>query len=312
MARLQWLAPDLVLIDTSYQKKAESIAVYLLLGDRPALIETGPASTVETLLEGVREAGLEADDLQAAAVTHIHLDHAGAAGTLAQRLPHLHVYVHPVGAPHLADPTRLLASARRLYGDALDPLFGPVVPVPPERLHVLDDSAVVALGSRTVRALNTPGHASHHHVFFDEHSGDLFTGDAAGVAMPRTRYVTPPTPPPELDFTAWRQTITRVRALRPARLLLTHFGPHTWADDLLAQLQDRLDARERFAAEIAEHGWGEAEISARLTHTVAQEMAEVREPGQPGEMEVMMPLRNNVLGLLRYAGQLAREAQGYR
>ncbi len=312
MARVQRLAPDLVLIDTDYRKKAESIAVYLLLGDRPALIETGPASTVETLLEGVREAGLDPRDLQAAAVTHIHLDHAGAAGTLAQRLPHLHVYVHPVGAPHLADPARLLASARRLYGDALEPLFGQVVPVPAERLHVLEDGAALSLGSRTVTALSTSGHATHHHVYFDEASSDIFTGDAAGVAMPRARYVTPPTPPPELDFAAWRQTITRVRALRPARLLLTHFGPHTWTDDLLAQLQLRLDAREGFAAEIAERGWGEAEISARLTKTVAQEMAEVREPGQPGEMEVMMPLRNNVLGLLRYAGQLAHQAQGHR
>src|SRR3990172_11561577 len=128
VARIQRLAEDLVLIDTDYQRSPESIAVYLLLGDRPALIETGPASTVETVLQGVRAAGLDPRDLQAAAVTHIHLDHAGGAGTLAKRFPHLQVYVHPIGAPHLADPSRLLTSARRPSRDALGTLFGAILP----------------------------------------------------------------------------------------------------------------------------------------------------------------------------------------
>src|SRR3972149_6493964 len=218
VARIQRLAEDLVLIDTDYQRSPESIAVYLLLGDRPALIETGPASTVETVLQGVRAAGLDPRDLQAAAVTHIHLDHAGGAGTLAQRFPHLQVYVHPIGAPHLADPSRLLTSARRLYGDALETLFGQILPVPADRVHVVKDGDVLPLGSRRMKALETPGHASHHHVYLDEASGDLFTGDAAGVAMPGPREVGPP--PPPLFFLMIRRPprSTLFRAVRGSRL----------------------------------------------------------------------------------------------
>src|SRR3989304_541959 len=216
VARIQRLADDLVLIDTDDQRSPESIAVYLLLGDRPALIETGPASTVETVLQGVRAAGLDPRDLQAAAVTHIHLDHAGGAGTLAQRFP-----------------------------------------PPPDRAHVVKDGDVLPLGSRRMKALETPGHASHHHAYLDEASGDLFTGDAAGVAMPGSRYVGPPTPPPDFDVPAWKRTLARMRAVRASRLLLTHFGPHTWVDDLLTQLEGWLDAREQFARQIAAAGGGD-------------------------------------------------------
>jgi len=306
--RVHHLAPDLVLIDTGYQGTPDAIAVYLLLGERPALIETGPASVAEAVLAGVRAAGVDPQDLRAAAVTHIHLDHAGGAGTLADRLPRLQVYVHPVGAPHLADPARLLASAGRLYGDALQSLFGRTIPVPPDRLHILEDNDAVLLGGRRLRALHTPGHASHHHVYFDDASGDLFTGDVAGVVKPRSRYVAPPTPPPDLDFTAWRKTIQRLRDLRPERLLLTHFGPHTDSDDLLVQLWARLDAREHLAHEIAAAGWDAAQVAARLQATVAQEMAEIGGAGQPAGMEVMMPMHNNVTGLLRYAQKLGGRA----
>ncbi|MDR7426947.1 MAG: MBL fold metallo-hydrolase [Armatimonadota bacterium] len=301
MARIQWLADDLVLIDTEYLGSPNSIAAYLLLGDRPALIETGPASTVDEVLEGVRAAGLHPEALQAAAVTHIHLDHAGAAGSLAGRIPHLHVYVHPVGAPHLADPTRLVASARRLYGEALETLFGHIVPVPAERVHAVQDGTVLELGRRRLRLLETPGHATHHLAYLDETSGDLFTGDAAGVVMPGSRYVAPPVPPPDLDFAAWRGSISRMRAARPRRLLLTHFGPHQGAEELLTQLQDRLDARERFAAEIAAQGWDEAEVAARFGAIVATEMAEVGAQAPARGFEAVMPARNNVLGLLHYA-----------
>ena len=310
MARIQRLADDLVLIDTDYQRSPESIAVYLLLGDRPALIETGPASTVETVLQGVRAAGLDPRDLQAAAVTHIHLDHAGGAGTLAQRFPHLQVYVHAIGAPHLADPARLLTSARRLYGDALETLFGQILPVPADRVHVVKDGDVLPLGSRRMKALETPGHASHHHAYLDEASGDLFTGDAAGVAMPGSRYVGPPTPPPDFDVPAWKRTLARMRAVRASRLLLTHFGPHTWVDDLLTQLEGWLDAREQFARQIAAAGWDEPEVTARLTALVAEEMAQVRGSAPPTGFEAAMPLRNNVVGLIHYASRWTNRVSG--
>src|SRR5713226_505050 len=173
MTQIQRIADDLVVIDVHYNHTPQVIGSYLLLGERPALIETGPTSTVENLLEGVRQAGLDPTDLVAVAVTHIHLDHAGGAGTLAQRFPQLDVYVHPVGAPHLIDPTRLVASAGRLYGDALHRLFGEVVPVPAQQVKVLHDGDQVLLGSRRFVALDTPGHATHHHAYWDPASADL-------------------------------------------------------------------------------------------------------------------------------------------
>ncbi len=308
MANIQQIAADLILIDAHYSGTPGAIAVYLLLGERPALIETGPATSVETVLEGIRQAGLDPLELRAAAVTHIHLDHSGGAGTLAARNPNLEVYVHPFGAPHLIDPSRLIASARRLYGATLEKLLGEPHPIPASRVHVLKDGDEVLLGSRTLAAFSSPGHATHHHVYLDRASGDLFTGDAAGVALAGSRYVTPPTPPPELDFAAWRRTLARLRALQPRRLLLTHFGPHTWVEQLLIDLQRRLDIRERLAQEAAAAGWDEATLTERLKALSAREVAEAA-PGEEWRYEVMTPLRNNVMGLLRYAARPARRVE---
>ncbi len=306
MPRIERLAGDLILIDTDHEHTSQTIGAYLLTGDRPALIETGPASTVETLLEGVRAAGVEPKDLQAVAVTHIHLDHAGATGTLVRRFLHLDVYVHPVGAPHLVDPSRLLASAGRLYGAELARLFGEVIPIPADRVHVLKDGETVTLGSRRLRALDTPGHARHHHVYLDEATGDLFTGDAAGVALPGSRYVRPPTPPPELDIPAWDATIARLRALQPRRLLLTHFGAHTWVDDLLTQLQERLHALERIVRDALGAGENDAAIAERLRTAAAAEIGALDGPASAARFEVIMATGQSVQGLIRYVRMHSR------
>jgi glyoxylase-like metal-dependent hydrolase (beta-lactamase superfamily II) len=300
VAHAQQLDHDLFLIDTHYNETPQAIGVFLLTGDRPALIETGPAARVETLLDGIRAAGLRPEDLRAVAVTHIHLDHASAAGDLVHRFPHLEVYVHPVGAPHLIDPSRLLASAGRLYGEHLGPLFGDVRPVPAERIHTLQDGERADLGSRRLAAFDTPGHAGHHLVFFDEDSGDLFTGDAAGVALPGTRYVRPPTPPPELDIPVWEATIKRLRSLRPRRLLLTHFGPHLWADELLAQLRGRLRASAHLVKQALDAGLDDEAIARRLQETQLEEIAGVAGSGQANRLEVIMSARLSALGLIRY------------
>lgn len=308
MVRIQQISSDLILVDAHYNRTEGAISVYLLLGDRPALIETGPTTTVDAVLDGVRRAGLDPMDLRAAAVTHIHLDHSGAAGTLAALNPHLEVYVHPIGAPHLVEPSRLIASARRLYGSALDSLLGEPEPIPRDRVHILRDGDQVKLGSRTLTAFNTPGHATHHHVYLDRATGDLFSGDAAGVALAGSRYVSPPIPPPELDFAAWRQTLGRLRELQPRRLLLTHFGEHGWVDQLLNDLEERLAVRERLAQEAAAGGWDEAAMTARLSALTTEEIAAAA-PVDARRYEVMTPLRNNVLGLLRYAERVARRPE---
>jgi len=300
MVRIEHLAPDLVLIDTQYCEVPGAIGAYLLLGERPALIEVGPASTVDTLLAGIRAAGLEPDDLRAVAVTHIHLDHAGATGTLVHRLPHLEVYVHHVGAPHLVDPSRLLASAGRLYGDALAPLFGEVRPIPAERVHALGDGDEIHLGGRRLVAVDTPGHARHHHAYFDAASGDLFTGDAAGVALPGSHYVRPPTPPPELDVDAWETTLARLRALHARRLLLTHFGPHTWVNELLDQMRERLRAAVALVRTAVDAGERDEEISERVRAVVDASLEATDGPGAVGRYEVIMATEQSALGLIRY------------
>jgi glyoxylase-like metal-dependent hydrolase (beta-lactamase superfamily II) len=242
------------------------------------------------------------------AVTHIHLDHAGAAGTLAQRIPHLEVYVHHIGAPHLVDPSRLLASAARLYGDALQPLFGEVRPVPAARVHALSDGDQIFLGGRRLTAVDTPGHARHHHAYLDPASGDLFAGDAAGVALPGSRYVRPPTPPPELDVAAWDATLARLRTLRARRLLLTHFGAHTWVDELLAQMGHRLHDSVALVRAALEAGETDERVSARLRAMVDAGLARTDGPDVSGRYEVIMSTQQSALGLIRYVRTQDRRA----
>jgi len=294
------LADDLVLIDTYFNGTPEAIGVYLLLGERPALIETGPAATLDAVFDGIRASGLRPEDLAAVAVTHIHLDHAGGAGAIAARLPQVEVYVHPIGAPHLIDPGRLVASAGRLYGDNLPRLFGQVVGVPADRVRVLRDGDEVTLGSRRLVALETPGHARHHHAYWDRDSGDLFTGDVAGVALPGSRYVRAPTPPPEFDLAVWLASLARLRTLRPARLLLTHFGAHDWPEELLAQLEERLHEGVEAVRGALEHGASEPAITAQIRAAAMAEIAARDGPDAPRRYEVIMPVRQSVLGLIRY------------
>ncbi|MBI4277970.1 MAG: MBL fold metallo-hydrolase [Armatimonadetes bacterium] len=298
MSRIQSLAPDLILIDTHYRETPRAIGSYLLLGEHPALIESGPASTLENLLEGVRQAGVDPRDLRAVAVTHIHLDHAGAAGSLARMFPHLEVYVHPVGASHLIDPARLVASSRRTFGEVFDAWFGEVVPVPAERVHVLHDGAQITLGSRRLTALDTPGHARHHLAYFDEASGDVFTGDVTGVAVSGVRHVRVPTTPPEFDPGAWRASIARLRALGLRRLLPTHFGPHTWIDSLLRQLEEGLDQMVEMGRESAD--LDAATLAARLKEASLVELTRVGHPEALTTYEVIVGSDLSAQGLLRF------------
>lgn len=230
------------LIDLEFQGTPEAVAAYLMkAGDARVLVECGPASTLGKLETGLARQGVAVEDLTHLVVTHIHLDHAGAAGLLVRRNPGLQVLVHPVGAPHLVDPARLVRSAGRIYGEAMDRLWGEVAPVPVENVVELADGARVHVGNRWLQAVWTAGHASHHVVVQDEMSGTLFTGDVGGVRIPGTSFATPPIPPPEVDPAAWRVSVDRMRALAPKRLALTHFGVVEDVDFHLDQLLPRLD-----------------------------------------------------------------------
>lgn len=232
------------LLDLHFQGYAGAVAAYLLAdGDDLVLVETGPGSTLGALRAAVAAAGHALERVTHVVVTHIHLDHVGAAGTVLREAPHARLYVHPVGAPHLVDPSKLLASATRIYGDDMDRLWGAFEPVPAERVVPLADGDTIRFGrGRELIALHTPGHASHHVALHDPAHGDVYTGDVGGVRLAGAPYVRPPTPPPDIDLDAWRASIARLRALGARRLLLTHFGAVTdveWhLDELLARLFD--------------------------------------------------------------------------
>ena len=211
------------IIDTKMHGYDRITGAFVIHADKTALIETGPKSSADHVFAGLEELGVS--HLDWILVTHIHLDHAGAAGTIARRWPDARIAVHEVGAPHLADPRKLWASAARIYGDDMERLWGGMDPVPEERIHVLGDGDKVDLGGRVLQAVETPGHAYHHHAYLDDSTGTLFAGDALGVRLPDIGIVRPATPPPEFHLEKAIASIERLRKLRPDSLCLTHYGP---------------------------------------------------------------------------------------
>jgi glyoxylase-like metal-dependent hydrolase (beta-lactamase superfamily II) len=220
------LGNDVFQIDTRMAGYQGITAGYLIRGSRPCLVETGTAPSAPVVREALASLGVGAGDLATVVVTHIHLDHAGGVGDVAAMYPAAEVVVHQKGARHLADPSRLMASARTVYGDALDVLFGTLAPVPADRIRSLDDVGTVDLGDgRRLDSHYSPGHARHHVGLIDSASGDLYVGDAAGVYIPETGDLRPATPPPDFDLDVALASLRKFEALRPTRLLFSHYGP---------------------------------------------------------------------------------------
>jgi glyoxylase-like metal-dependent hydrolase (beta-lactamase superfamily II) len=264
---------DVWMIDLKFQGYRGVIAAYLIRdGDEAALIETGPTATLPALLAGIEAAGVDLSRVRKLLVTHIHLDHSGAAGVLMRALPHARVFVHPVGAPHLIDPTRLVASATRLYTDRMDTLWGEVAPVAAARVVELKDGDRVAIGGRTLVALDTPGHATHHLCYWEAARAALFTGDVGGVRMAGTTYACPPPPPPELDPEAWARSVERMRALSPRRLYLTHGGPIDDVEFHLDQLMPNLTELRELALAALRAGADQMRLTALIHDHVAAKL----------------------------------------
>jgi glyoxylase-like metal-dependent hydrolase (beta-lactamase superfamily II) len=222
------LGHDVFQIDTRMAGYDGITAGYLIRGDRPCLVETGTAPSAPIVRDALASLGIGPGDLATVVVTHIHLDHAGGAGDIAVMFPAADIVVHHRGARHLADPTRLMAGARAVYGAALDRLFGVLAPVPAERITALEDTGTVDLGGgRRLDSHYSPGHAKHHVGLVDSETGDLYVGDAAGVYLPETGDVRPATPPPDFDLEVALASIRRFAALQPTRLLFSHYGPVT-------------------------------------------------------------------------------------
>ena len=236
------LAAGLSYLDLNFSGVKGVIGSVILHGPvGAAIIDPGPSSTLPALRAGLERAGIGLADVRAILLTHIHLDHAGATGTLVRENPAMRVCVHDKGAPHMVDPAKLMASATRLWGDEMDRLWGEMRPVPAEALVTLRGGERIGAGGRDLDVAYTPGHASHHVSYFSADTGIAFVGDTAGVRLPTGRVVLPPTPPPDIDLEAWRDSIARIHVWRPETLFVTHFGPYAPVAAHLTEFADHLD-----------------------------------------------------------------------
>jgi glyoxylase-like metal-dependent hydrolase (beta-lactamase superfamily II) len=271
---------SLRVIDLNFGAAPEAIGVYLVDTDEgPALFDCGPSSTLDALDAGLADNGLTLTDVRHLLLSHIHLDHAGAAGSLVRKHPDLTVWVSPIGRPHLIDPSRLERSARRLYGEMFDPLWGELAPVPEENVRVADGDV---LGWD---AFPTPGHASHHVSYLRD--GTLLAGDATGVRMPGSAYVLPVCPPPDVTVEGWHETIAEIRRREPKRLALIHFGVHEDVESHLDRLDRELD---RWSGRVAD-GMSERDF-------VTSARADAGE--EADRYDRVAPLWQSYLGMKRY------------
>ena len=272
-------------IDLHHQGCEHVIGVYLLgTGDGAALFDCGPASCVPALKDGLAARGLELREIRHLLLSHIHLDHAGAAGVLVREHPGLQVHVSELGAAHLVDPTKLEASARRLYGDTFDTLWGELAPTPAENVH--------AVGERVVgfACFPTPGHASHHVCYLDR-DGTLYAGDAAGVRIQPNRLVLPPTPPPDVDVEAWNRSLDEIERRRPERIATVHFGV---ADDVMRHLEELRTKLAALAALVEEGATEEAFVAAVADELQTVDRSDLAAYGRA------MPAWQSYAGLKRY------------
>lgn len=287
-------------IDLQFKGSPRVIATALLTGrDAVTLIDPGPTSCLPTLEAALSHRGLSLRQVTSLLLTHIHLDHAGAAGTIVERVPNARVYVHERGAPHMIDPTKLLDSATRLYGDRMDVLWGAFEPVPADRLTVLKGGERLDVAGSSLQVAYTPGHAKHHVSYFDERSGAAYVGDTGGVQV-RGDYLIAPTPPPDIDLEAWQESLTLIDRWQPVSLFLTHFGPVSPARAHLARMRTTLVAAAETVRELMKLPGNDAELAHRFAEQMRRDVRkELAEPDARAA-ELAAPFDLLFAGLARY------------
>lgn len=292
-------------IDLKFLGMPGAIAVYLIPHlNGIALIECGPGSTFANLEEGLLAHGFSVEAITDVFLTHIHLDHAGAAGWLARRGARIHV--HPVGAPHLRNPEKLLASARRIYGEQMDTLWGEFLPVPEEKLCVIKDGECVEVGGLSLRAMDTPGHAYHHHVYF--HEDICFSGDIGGVRMAGLRHLRLPMPPPEFHLESWRQSLAKLKKERFNFIAPTHFGIYADPAWHLTALEKALDEVEAWMEAVMPNQLPLEELNAEfLQWTRQRSLAAGIDPEILDIYEAANPSWMSTLGIQRYWEKYRRQ-----
>ena len=275
------LAPGLDYVDLNFRDRPEIIATAILHGPAGvALVDPGPSTTLQTLTSALEKKSIRFGDVREMLITHIHLDHAGATGTILERHPHIDVFVHARGAPHLVDPSKLLASAGRLYAEDMDALWGEVKPVPAKHLHVVEGGETLTIVGREIKVEYTPGHASHHVSYLDTASRVAFVGDTAGIRRGSGTYVMPPTPPPDIDIEAWRASEQKILAWDPDTLFLTHFGPSHGARQHFQAMFENMEAWSRIVRRLlADSSLADQERQKRFTEEVFLDLT--RRVGEP-------------------------------
>ncbi|MHB8776928.1 MAG: MBL fold metallo-hydrolase [Anaerolineales bacterium] len=290
--------PRILTIDLNFQNKTGAIASYLIRhNDGAVLIESGPGSTLPALEAVLAKEDLAPRNITHVLLTHIHLDHAGAAGWLSRQ--GAEIYVHPKGAPHLLNPEKLIASAARIYGDRMNQLWGEFLPVEQDRLKIPNDAEEIVIGKLRFVALDTPGHAEHHYSYL---FGDVcFSGDVGGVRIPGYPYLRVPMPPPELHFGRWHESISRLRKEKFSRIAPTHFGIFDDAEWQLNELDKNLIAIEKWLAEIMPAGPSIEELRAKFEKWMSEQ---AREQGLSEDVILAYALSNPIGmsadGMMRY------------
>jgi glyoxylase-like metal-dependent hydrolase (beta-lactamase superfamily II) len=296
------LGNDVFQIDTRMAGYEGITAGYLIRSERPCLVETGAGNSAPVVRDALTAAGIGPEDLATVVVTHVHLDHAGGVGDISAMFPNAQIVAHEKGARHLADPSRLMRSARMVWGAALDTLFGDLKPTDAVRIRAVEDVGTVDLGGgRRLESHHSPGHAKHHVGLLDSLTGDLYVGDAAGVYIPETADLRPATPPPDFDLDSALASLERFRALRPSRLLFSHYGPV----DVVGETLDRSAEELRLWVELVTEAYDQR---LDLDHAVAmvrertderyKALAEDLDPEVTKKIDVISSARNNVAGIM--------------
>lgn len=296
------LGDEVYEIDTQLAGHPGITAGYLIRSDRPCLVEPGTSGSAPTVQRALTELGIGPRDLATVVVTHIHLDHAGGVGDIARMYPQAEIVVHEKGARHLADPQRLMRSARMVYGDLLDTLFGELKPTEAARIRAVEETGVIDLGGgRRLQSHYSPGHAKHHVGLIDSQTGDLYVGDAAGIYIPETGDVKPATPPPDFDLDTALASIGTFRSLGPQRLLFAHYGPVTDVDDTLERSAEELRVWVDAVSDAKDQGLD-------LDHAVAMVVDRTKDryaitaddvdPELAAKYEVLNSVEGNVAGIM--------------
>ena len=300
------VADGITAIDTFMGGRQRYTAGYLLDAAEPTLVETGPGTSVEAVALSLEALGIDPGELAHVVVTHIHLDHAGGVGALSSRYGHARIWVHERGAPHLADPSRLVASATRVWGEReMQEFFLPVEPVASTRIESLRDGDVIEMGDRSLAVLDTPGHASHHVALVDSRSGAVFTGDALGIHVPDLPVLRPATPPPEFDLERYIASIERIRAAARSVLLFAHFGPLEDVDATCDLAIRRVRDWAGVVGDAVREGVDPEELTAKLESVALADIETGAEATLDLEMledrlRLLSSIRMNAQGLARY------------